>query len=837
MALTDCLATALEGKEITKAQHDRLAAEYERLRTKYGPLSANAGEQAKKSLLEQLKAETTHAKRRARIDLANTRTLLTDLDAFRTPSGAPDVAAAALYKLDNNGEAKFDSVARRHDVITGMAHARMESLLSRFRRSRLAGDKIRMNRAQLDNVVREAFGQDTGDAAAKGFAKSWSDTADWLRQRFNAAGGAIAKLDNWGLPQWHDRRALVSRGLDAWREDIKGLLDSSRMLHPLTKTPVLEGELDEILDGIWHGIVQDGWDTREAKRQVFGQGALANQRQEHRFLVFRDADAWMKYQADYGGGSDAFAAMMGHINMMARDIGAMEILGTNPSLGVEFLKQTIAKEASKKAAGKSARFAGAGDPVNRAKVFQHRIDSVWGSIRGTLNTPVNGTWANVGAGVRNLITSSVLGSATLASISDVGTQQVTRLFAGLPVTNVFKGTIQAAIGGATQRDAVAAGLVLDAARHVHNAQARYVGTFSGPEWTAYLGDRVLTLSGLTPWTQGGKHAFGLAFMHELARQQGKAFDQLNPLLRSKLEQYGITPDHWTTIGRANLHEGESGLQLLRPNEIANHDPRLAERYLGMILSETEYAVPSGTHRSRTVLIDQNQPGTLAGEILRGFAQFKSFGAVYAMLHGARTATMLTGKETRPLGAAYAGALLITGTFYGALALELKQIAAGRDPRPVNTPAFWEAALLQGGGLGIYGDFLFSDLNRYGGGIQANLAGPAAERLGDFMNLTVGNVAQLASGDQTNFGRELINFARGNVPGGNIWYLRLAWEHMVLDQLQFLADPEANKSFKAKQQRWGREFGQGFWWRPGEALPARAPDPGNLAPVDGRPGGQ
>lgn len=829
MALTDCLATALEGKEITKQQHDRLVADYQRLRAEFGPLSADAAEQAKRSLLTKLKAETVHAKRRARIDLANTRRILTDLDAFRTPAGGKDVAAAALYKLDNNGEAKFDGVSRRHDVITGMAHARMESLLSRFRRSKLVGDKIRANRAQLNNVVREAFGEDTGDVAAKGFAQAWGDTAEWLRQRFNAAGGAIAKLDKWGLPQWHDRRALVARGLDAWRDDIKAGLDSSRMLHPLTRTPILDSELDEVLNGIWHGIVTDGWDTREAARQIMGKGALANQRQEHRFLVFKNADAWMKYQADYGGGSDPFAAMMGHVNMMSRDSAAMEILGTNPPLGVEFLKQIVAKEAAAKAAGKEARFAGAGDPINRAKTFQHRIDSVWGSIRGTLNTPVNGRWANIGAGVRNIITSSVLGSAAIAAISDVGTQQVTRAFAGLPVTNVFKGTIQAAVGGATQRDAVAAGLVLDAARHVQAAQARYVGTFSGPEWTAYLGDRVLTLSGLTAWTQGGKHAFGLAFMHELAKQHGKAWEALQPLLRRKLEQYGMTADSWTTIGRAEIHAGETGLLLLRPNEIAGHDPKLAERYLGMILSETEYAVPSGTHRSRTVLIDQNQPGTLAGELLRSFSQFKSFGAVYAMLHGARIATYLTAKETRPLGAAYAGALLLTGTFFGALALELKQVAAGRDPRAINTPEFWGAALLQGGGLGIYGDFLFSDLNRYGGGIQANLAGPAAERLGDFANLTVGNVVQLASGDKTNFGRELINFARGNVPGGNIWFLRLAWEHMVLDQMQFLVDPEANKSFKAKQQRWRHDFDQGFWWRPGAALPERAPDLANLAP--------
>ena len=31
---------------------------------------------------------------------------------------------------------------------------------------------------------------------------------------------------------------------------------------------------------------------------------------------------------------------------------------------------------------------------------------------------------------------------------------------------------------------------------------------------------------------------------------------------------------------------------------------------------------------------------------------------------------------------------------------------------MTTPAFWGAAFLQGGGMGLYGDFLFADLNRY-----------------------------------------------------------------------------------------------------------------------------
>src|SRR5690606_29269815 len=121
--------------------------------------------------------------------------------------------------------------------------------------------------------------------------------------------------------------------------------------------------------------------------------------------------------------------------------------------------------------------------------------------------------------------------------------------------------------------------------------------------------------------------------------------------------------------------------------------------------------------------------------------------------------------------------------------------------------------------GIYGDFLFSDLNRYGRGLPETLAGPVAQRAGDFLNLTLGNAIVLGGNlfkpaDERvdpHFGRELVQFARGNVPGGNVFYVRLAWERLVLDQMQKLLDPEAEKAFRRRQQEWQRDFRQGFWW--------------------------
>ncbi len=824
MSLADCLNVAVEAREITSQEAERLMREHERFRRGWHRAgSPFADKEATRSLQELLKAETAHKKQIAKLSIVTAKRMAADLDSWRNAKGERDVAGGSLDLLEHFGTASFESVEGRRKAIVGDAHAKMEAMLYQFRRGALGGDLTRKNKAQLPNLVREAFGVDSGDKSARELAQVWGETAEWLRQRFNKAGGAIGKLDKWGLPQQHDARALLNAGRSEWIVAIKPKLDVARMKHPLTGKAIMAEELDDILNDVWTSVVSDGWNKREASRQTLGKGALANQRAEHRFLVFKDAETWLSYQKDFGGGSDPFAAMMGHVSLMARDIAAMEILGPNANATVEWLKQINLKEAAAAASGKGNRIPGK-NPLQRAEKINNRLDNVWASMRGALSTPTYSTFGLVMADMRNFITSSVLGGAALSAIGDVSTSTVTRAFSGINASRSVSDLVNAMLP-ATRREAVAAGLILDNAVNAFQAQARYIGTLQGSKWSEYLADRTLALSGLTPWTQSARHAFGLAFMREAAEQAGNSFDKLHPLFRAKFAQYGIDAKGWDIIRGAKQHSLGKDVNILRPNEISAQNEKLAQRYLAMILTETEYAVPSGSHRSRTALTGYARGGTVPEEILLSFAQFKSFAAVFALIYGHRSARLLMDRNTRKLGVGYVAALAIGSTLMGALSLQLKQVAAGRDPRDMLDKEFIGAAFLQGGGFGLYGDFLFSDLNRYGGGFPMAVAGPVAERVGSFTNLTIGNAIQLANGDKTNFGRELVGFARGNIPGGNIWYGRLAFERLFLDNLQYGLDPEASAAFRRKQQFWQREFGQGFWWKPGQMTPERAPDVG------------
>ena len=160
---------------------------------------------------------------------------------------------------------------------------------------------------------------------------------------------------------------------------------------------------------------------------------------------------------------------------------------------------------------------------------------------------------------------------------------------------------------------------------------------------------------------------------------------------------------------------------------------------------------------------------------------------------------------------------------GGLAMQLKEISKGRDPRPMTDVKFWGPDFLQGGGLGIFGDFLIANENGYGDGFAKTVAGPVAGFASDIGNLTVGNLAELVKGEDTNVAGEMIRFAGKYTPGSSLWYTRLAMERMVVDQAQIWANPKARSSMRRTVNNYRRNYKQNYWWKPGSTSPTRSPN--------------
>ena len=128
-------------------------------------------------------------------------------------------------------------------------------------------------------------------------------------------------------------------------------------------------------------------------------------------------------------------------------------------------------------------------------------------------------------------------------------------------------------------------------------------------------------------------------------------------------------------------------------------------------------------------------------------------------------------------------------------------------------------------LGIYGDFLLSTNTSYGQTPLAVLSGPVAGYLEQMIGLTQGSMVRAAQGKKVDFGAELIQFLKGNIPLQNLWYTKAITDRMIFNQLQEMVSPGY---MRRVEQRARTEFHQRFYWKPGSVTPERAPDMGAMA---------
>jgi hypothetical protein len=312
----------------------------------------------------------------------------------------------------------------------------------------------------------------------------------------------------------------------------------------------------------------------------------------------------------------------------------------------------------------------------------------------------------------------------------------------------------------------------------------------------------------------------MEFLGRLADDVASPIDDLAPPLRNALQRYGITAADWDAIRAAPLYDYE-GANFIDFEAIAQQPggTRLASRMIEMVQTETEFAIPSGNALVKGILTQGTERGTFIGEMARSIAMYKSFPVTLMATHLMRG---LSRPSVAQKGI-YLADIFVSLTMFGALAYQLKQVQRGKDPAPMDNEKFWMAAMMQGGGLGLFGDFFFADQNRFGGGPIESFAGPVAGLGADLLRVTVGNLQQAVKGEDTNAGREAVRALGRYAPGGSLWYTRLAFERQVLDRLQEQVDPRAARSFRDTESRARRDMGQRFWWAPGERAPERAPD--------------
>lgn len=853
MSLANCLPELLKQGAINPTQAKRMRELYEELEGQYRTRMAAPAAAAAASEKTLTRIAYENRFRRYQKMLQSNAQLRIEREMTSFAGGGHDKwrsAALAILDHDWKERATYSNVEARRRAILGQSHAMMTDVLERHHRGFLTG-AVR-NKADLADLEREAFGEASGNEAAKQLAEAWDATAEWLRQRANAAGADIGKLKNWGFPQSHNSTAVrqVADGLPAyreletrlaqareagdqgeqrrvgaamvdmasaeWRGYVTPRLDRMRMIDNRTGEAFTAEALDAALDKVFRTIRTDGWEGRQLG--AMGGKKLADNLGEERFLIFRDAQAAGEYRARFGDG-DSFGAMMHHLERMSRDIAHMEILGPDPGQQVRWMNDLV--ESKRQLTPDS-------EPTGqRADGAIVSIDQLFASTSGALSAPVNPILAKRMGSVRGLLVAGQLGSAAISAVpTDIGWSTLARIYRGMPL---MQSTLEFArlFRAADRHDAIASGFIAEEASRMLHAGNRFVANEQIGRKSGWLAERVMNLSLIAPWTQNAKWTFGRGLTATLGKFTDRPLEQVPERFQRMLRQYGISGEQWEQIRATPLRDGV----FLEPTDVNN--AQLRDRLLEMALTEVDAAIPSVTATARASLTFGQNAGSLGGEAIRSIGQYKSFGVSLVQIQAGRLMAQ-KGAGNKLL---YLAGMNAIATSAGFMVLWLRDIRSGQDPRPIS-PATMGQAWLAGTGFGVFGDYLTAVTSERAGDWAAAVAGPTVGALGEFGTATIGTAAKTAGwandpklhhdgtyyswNEQTQAGRRGVNLLKRYAPGTNIWYARRGAEALLWDQLQYLFDPDPEKSWKTAERNHAKE-GHADWWHHGELTPFRAPD--------------
>lgn len=625
-------------------------------------------------------------------------------------------------------------------------------------------------------------------------AKAVHRVQEAARADANKAGAWIGKLEGWVVSQSHDAWRLMQRGFDQWRATIEPRLDWARI--EAERGPIADRAkwLNETYANLASGVHLTALGA--SKTDGFkGPANLAKKMSQERVLHFRDADAWSEYNAEFGRGSLREAVFHGLMGS-ARNTGLMRVFGPNPEamfnrLTTEFRERIRTAGDAKASQTFDTATADDGWLTNRLK-----------EVSGEVNRPVNETLARYAANVRAWQSMAKLGGAVISSVTDLATYASELSYQGRGflsgIGEAIGGVVEGRAKGERQEILSSLGVFFDSMVGDITRQGSLDESMGGT--TSRMLQTFFKYNLLNWWTESLRSSAGLSMSHHLALQAGKTFDQLSPDLQRTLGLFEIDAPTWERMRAAGVKQAADGKAFMVPDGLTPADADKLRRY---VVDRADTAVLQPDADARAMLRQGTRSGTISGELFRMIAQFKGFPVAFTRQVLGREVYGRDGMRGTVAGISQ---LMVATTVLGYAAMATKDLLKGRTPRDPKDPKTIGAAMVQGGGAGIYGDFLFGQYSRSGNRALETLAGPTLGTAAETVNLW----AKLRAGEAD--GGDALRLAVNNTPFANLFYTRIAADYLFLYDVQEAISPG---TLRRMEQRVQRDNGQTFLWSPSQ----------------------
>ena len=525
----------------------------------------------------------------------------------------------------------------------------------------------------------------------------------------------------------------------------------------------------------------------------------ARQVSEGRTLHFKSPDDWVDYNEQYGR-SSLYSSIMSQLSRAGRNTALMRRWGPSPDAGFEAEKDRLVALARKQPGGAAI-----------VKTLDNwKLRNGFDQVNGSSEAPQNVRLANSMRTVRQWENMTKLGGIILSKTTDLVLSGGTMARAGAGFLSGYRGWFDGILHLGGEEAKHAADLMDVGARAFSNHLTSQFLTRDGAlGWTGWGTQIMYRINGFEFMNEGVRHGVAQGLARHYGAEAANGWDGLRVGTRETFERFGITPAEWEQA-RAGQMQAADGKTYWGMDKV--EDPAVAWKFRAMIHDLLDNSTGEARARERRAGSRGTRPGTALGEFMRSFLQFKGF------------VNSVVGRHLVPASRGYAGMapvatlahLIVGSALAGYVSMNAKQLAGGQLPRgPIGadlgeTEKIWAASLAQGGGLGIYGDFLFGEQNRNGGDFSwSQLGGPLLSDSEQVAKV----VQQAIAGGEVNetTGRsplpgELVRLGSRNLPLVNLWYTRMALDYLVLWRLQEAVSPGYLARYQSRvENQEGRHF--------------------------------
>jgi hypothetical protein len=624
------------------------------------------------------------------------------------------------------------------------------------------------------------------------------------RDRLNRAGAWIGSLDGYIARTAHDPDLVRRAGVEGWRDFILPRLDLEKTFGG--------ADPDQFLRGAWHALITGHHFTPDGMQgfkdpSPTGPANLAERLSQGRVLHFKDADGWTDYHERFAG-KTLLDSIKQDLSTAAKHTALMRAYGTNPR--AEF-------DADLRWLVERYRDSDPDAVILFDQKYRRALVNRFAVLEGTALRTDNRQAEHRATEARALQSVALLGASPISSLSDIATAAIEQRHQGMNfLEGLFEQVRGLLPGGKPDRETLQ---LLRAGVDTLRADMLSLSTAgdSAPGVFSKLANLQFKISGQNWWTDRLRAVNEAVLSRELGLAQGKGFDELDPRRRRALEAFGIDAARWDALRSLDWYTA-NGRRYLTPDAAlrlsddqvraidADADPVRFRDDLAIALhayyaDSGQLAVLQPGAAEKAIMFQGAQPGTPTGELLRFFWQFKSFPLTVVTKRWARD---YYGNDAG-LGAIAPLVMLFTAmTGIGSLSMVIKDLLKGKNPRDPADVKTWLAAMAQGGGAGIYGDFIFGEHSRFGMPASATLLGPIVGQVDSVFEL----YHRWKKGDDA--AAQIERLVVRNTPFANLFYTRAAFDYLIHYQLQETLNPGF---LRRMERRIEKENSQTFWLRP------------------------